>query len=44
MKVRPEYETWLEKSAKGDKVMDLPDFVVKVPRDEAETSVPMDDW
>ena len=42
--MRDEYEKWLEESSKMDKEVDLPDFVVKVPRDEAETNVVQDDW
>ena len=42
--VKEEYERWLKTSAENDKEQELPDFVVRMPRDEAETNVMTDDW
>lgn len=38
------YEKWLEQSAKTEAEVEMPEIVVKVPKDEAETSVIHDEW
>ena len=42
--IKDAYEKWLETNIKMDAEVDLPDIVVKVPRDEAETNVVHDEW
>ena len=42
--IKDSYEKWLEQCLKTEGDLDLPDIQVKVPRDEAETSVVHDEW
>jgi hypothetical protein len=42
--IKESYEKWLEQSAKTDQEVELPEIMIKVPRDEAETSVVHDEW
>jgi hypothetical protein len=42
--IKESYEKWLEQSAKTEADIEMPDIVVKVPKDEAETSVVHDEW
>jgi len=43
-KIKECYEKWLEQSAKTEAEVEMPEIVVKVPKDEAETSVVHDEW
>ncbi len=42
--IKDSYEKWLEQCLKTDGELDLPEIHVKVPKDEAETSVIHDEW
>lgn len=42
--IRESYEKWLDANSKTDQEVDMPEIVVKVPRDEGETNVVHEDW
>ena len=38
------YGEWIEKAADKDGSLDLPELDLRVPRDEAETNIALEDW